>query len=207
MLGLVWKPILDLGFLLSWHGASFLLPGGSEGWEGEERNTVWMCQSLALYIHACSVANDSVTPWSVAHQIPLYLWNFPGKITGVSCHFLLRGIFPTQESKPSLLHLLHWQVDSLPTVPPRCIGWWANRYKSPGKWGGLHWRQKSIYGRRSYPGKARVEFLVSQEQVRQWSEGPKGQTWDTVPGPWVSLSDFPPVTSWTVFPSNSSVKF
>jgi len=25
--------------------------------------------------------------------------NFPGKITGVACHFLLQGIFPTQESK------------------------------------------------------------------------------------------------------------
>ena len=57
---------------------------------------VWMCQSLALYIHACSVANKSVTPWSVARQIPFYLWNFPGNITGVGCHFLLQGIFPTQ---------------------------------------------------------------------------------------------------------------
>ena len=30
------------------------------------------------------------------------------------CHFLLQGIFPTQGSKPGLLHLLHWQADSLP---------------------------------------------------------------------------------------------
>ena len=28
----------------------------------------------------------------------------PGKNTGVGCHFLLQGIFLTQESKPSLLH-------------------------------------------------------------------------------------------------------
>ena len=41
-------------------------------------------------------------------------WDFPGKNTGVGCHFLLQGIFPTQESKPSLLCLLHWQVNSLP---------------------------------------------------------------------------------------------
>ena len=34
--------------------------------------------------------------------------------TGVGCHFLLQGIFPTQGSNLSLLHLLHWQVDSLP---------------------------------------------------------------------------------------------
>ena len=27
---------------------------------------------------------------------PLSPWNFPGKSTGVGCHFLLQGIFPTQ---------------------------------------------------------------------------------------------------------------
>ena len=26
--------------------------------------------------------------------------------------------FPTQGSNPRLLHFLHWQVDSLPLVPP-----------------------------------------------------------------------------------------
>ena len=31
-------------------------------------------------------------------------WNFPGKDTGVGCHFLLQGIFPTQGSNPGLLH-------------------------------------------------------------------------------------------------------
>ena len=49
-------------------------------------------------------------PWTVAHQAPLSMeflrqeyWN--------GCHFLLQGILPTQGSN---LHLLHWQVDSLP---------------------------------------------------------------------------------------------
>ena len=41
-------------------------------------------------------------------------WNSPGKNTGVGCHFLLQGIFPTQELNSSLLCLLHWQGDSLP---------------------------------------------------------------------------------------------
>ena len=40
-------------------------------------------------------------------------WNSPGKNTRVGCHFLLQGIFPTQGLNPHLLHLLHWQVDSL----------------------------------------------------------------------------------------------
>ena len=31
-------------------------------------------------------------------------WNSPDKNTGVGCHSLLQGIFPTQESNPGLLH-------------------------------------------------------------------------------------------------------
>ena len=34
----------------------------------------------------------------------LHPWNFPGKSTGVSCHFLRHGIFPTQGSNPGLPH-------------------------------------------------------------------------------------------------------
>ena len=37
--------------------------------------------------------------------------DFPGKNTGMGCHFLLQGIFLTQG--PSL-RLLHWQADPLP---------------------------------------------------------------------------------------------
>ena len=33
----------------------------------------------------------------------LCLWDSPGKNTGVGCHSLLQGIFPTQGSNPSLL--------------------------------------------------------------------------------------------------------
>ena len=46
-------------------------------------------------------------------QAPLCL-GFPGKNTGVDCHFLLQGIFPTQGSNPCLLL---WQADSLPAEP------------------------------------------------------------------------------------------
>ena len=40
-------------------------------------------------------------------------WDFPGKNTGVGCHFLLQGIFPTQRLNLHFFCLLHWQVDSL----------------------------------------------------------------------------------------------
>ena len=42
-------------------------------------------------------------------------WDIPGKNNGVGCHFLLQGTFPTQGPN---LHLLHWQADSLPLMPP-----------------------------------------------------------------------------------------
>ena len=53
-----------------------------------------------------------VTPWTVARQAPLQ--DFPGKNTGVGCHFILQWIFPTQGLN---LCLLHWQADSLPLNP------------------------------------------------------------------------------------------
>ena len=34
----------------------------------------------------------------------LHPWDFLGKSTGVGCHFLLQGIFPTQGSNPGLPH-------------------------------------------------------------------------------------------------------
>ena len=46
----------------------------------------------------------------------------PGKNTGMGCHALLQGIFPTQGSNPHLLCLLNWQVGSLPLAPPLCGG-------------------------------------------------------------------------------------
>ena len=41
-----------------------------------------------------------------------------GKNTGVGCHALLQGIFPTQGSNQSFLYLLHWQMGSLPLAQP-----------------------------------------------------------------------------------------
>ena len=55
------------------------------------------------------VSNPFATPWTLAHQAPLPM-GFPGKNTGVSCHFLLQGIFLTQGLN---LSLQHWQADSL----------------------------------------------------------------------------------------------
>ena len=67
----------------------------------------------ALYVHAlsCSILCNSMDCSLPGFSCP---WKFPGKNAGVGCHFLLQGIFPTQGLILCLLHLLHWQVGSLP---------------------------------------------------------------------------------------------
>ena len=60
-----------------------------------------------------SVVSDSLRPYGLWPTRLLCPWNFPGKNTGVGCHFLLQGIFPSQGTNPSLLWLLHWPTDSL----------------------------------------------------------------------------------------------
>ena len=66
----------------------------------------------ALVAWSCPIPYDPID-WSPPGSS--CLWDSPGKNTGVSCHFLLQGIFLTQGSNP---HLLHWQMDSLPSEPP-----------------------------------------------------------------------------------------
>ena len=66
-------------------------------------------------VHSCCFLSSTLTPGN--HQsCPtlqphglwparlLCAWDFPGKNSGVGCHFLLQGIFPTQGSNPRLLH-------------------------------------------------------------------------------------------------------
>ena len=62
------------------------------------------CASVLCYVL------PFVTPrlWSPRLLCP---WSFLGTNTGVGCHFLLLGIFPTQGSNPCLLP---WYVGSLP---------------------------------------------------------------------------------------------
>ena len=70
-----------------------------------------------------SVVSNSLQPHGLYPTRLLCPSDFPGKNTGVGCHFFLQGIFPTQESNPCLLCLLHWHVGSLPLshlVSPFC---------------------------------------------------------------------------------------
>ena len=51
-----------------------------------------------------SVVSDSQRPHGLQSTRLLRPWDFPGKNTGVGCHFLLQGIFPTQGWNPGLPH-------------------------------------------------------------------------------------------------------
>ena len=51
----------------------------------------------------CSVAQSCLTLCDPV-DCSFCPWNSPGKNTGVGCHFLLYGIFPTQGLNPGLLH-------------------------------------------------------------------------------------------------------
>ena len=65
-----------------------------------------------------SVVSDSLRPHGLWPARLLCLWNSPSKNTGVGCHALLQGSFPTQGSIPGFLPLLHWQACCLPLMPP-----------------------------------------------------------------------------------------
>ena len=71
--------------------------------------------------------------------------DFPGKNTGVGCHFLLQGIFPNQGSNPSLLHcrqiLYHLSHQGIPKVKfkeiPRVL---SDAFQRLSHWAVLEWR-------------------------------------------------------------------
>ena len=53
----------------------------------------WLCECFSH-----SVMSNSLWPHGLGPTRLLYPWDFPGKNTGVGCHSLLQGIFPTQGS-------------------------------------------------------------------------------------------------------------
>ena len=67
-------------------------------------NFIYIVVQSLSEVKSLSRVRFFVTPWTVACTRLLCSWNFLGKSTGVGCHFLLQGIFLTQESNPGLLH-------------------------------------------------------------------------------------------------------
>ena len=69
-------------------------------------------RTCSLALAQSDLQSHGLQPTSV-----LCLWNFPGKSTGVGCHFLLQEIFSTQGLNLCLLRLLHCR-QILTTAPP-----------------------------------------------------------------------------------------
>ena len=101
-----WTPLRKRKTTLgSWGGKR------SKEWEDGSLETE---AGIGLTVFSCSVVSDSLRSHGLQPTRLLCPWDSPSKNTGADCHFLLQGIFPTQESKLHLLCLFHWQADSLP---------------------------------------------------------------------------------------------
>ena len=88
---------LHLLCLQHWQVGSLpLVPPGSPGQPGKSLNFMYILPLFYFFLNL------------------LCPWDFPGKNTGVSCQFLLQGIFPTQGSNLGLLH----RRQTLPSEPP-----------------------------------------------------------------------------------------
>ena len=86
-----------------------------------------VCVYIYIYIHiyiytyCCLVSKSYPTPLQPRGLYPARLpcpWGFPGKNTGVGCHFLFQVIFLTQASNSTHVS---------------CIGRWILYTESPGK--------------------------------------------------------------------------
>ena len=101
---------------------------------------------------SCSVVSDSLWSHGLQRARLLCPWNTPGKNTGVGCHSLLQGIFPTQGSNLGLLH--SWK-NSLPSeLPTNRMGfcWKPNRIEQFLK----VWSNEKLSQKHSYSYNAQV---------------------------------------------------
>ena len=118
----------------------------------------------------------------------------------MGCHFLLQGTLLTQGSKLGLLHLLRWQMDSLPLVPFQS--------NPQGKWAGG--QEESRQGARLRTGAGPNPEVLARLVLRIWEKqavihGQGDKSWPPEPpadrreeegrmeggrGPWLSCNCF-----------------
>ena len=118
-------------------------------------------------VHACSVTSvvsDTLRPSGLWPARLLCSWDSPGKNSGVGCHALLQGIFPTLGLN---LHLLPWQLVSLPLrhqgslIPSMMVDkWWFSISIIPATFSNWH-----CTVRRSFP----FFFVLSSLRFHEFS--------------------------------------
>ena len=136
--GLILRLKLQYFGHLTWRADSLektLMLGKTEGSErrGARGKRVGWHHSLSGHSSLCAkLLQWCLTLWDPMGYIQLVSCahgGSPGKNTGVDCHALLQGIFPTQGSNLHLSCLPHRQQGSLPLVPrgkPQWTWAWAN---------------------------------------------------------------------------------
>ena len=68
---------------------------------------IFCCSDVESLYVPCLAAQSCPTLWDTMDRSPSGTsvhGDSPGKNTGVGCHALVQGFFPTQESNPGLLH-------------------------------------------------------------------------------------------------------
>ena len=66
--------------------------------------SIHLLEAVGKQKWGCSVTCYPWWPHGLRPTRLLRPWDFPGKGTGVGCHFLLQGVFPTRGLNPSLPH-------------------------------------------------------------------------------------------------------
>ena len=144
-----------------------------------------------MWAHTCvciprrfSCGQLFVTLWTIAHQL-LCPWDAPGKNTGVGCHALLQGVFPTQDWAPSLMSPAlagRFFTTSTALKHRACVCWVASVMSDslPPYGIGNVWNSKNI-GNRLNVCQWRANY-TNNGIVTQWN--------NTQPLNWVSRSRF-----------------
>ena len=89
--------------------------------EGKAQQSCCLCVCVfaCVCVHGLSCVQLFGTLWIVARQASLSMGMLQGRILECIAISYSRGIFRTQGSNPSLLHLLHWQA--------HCLYLWSNQ--------------------------------------------------------------------------------
>ena len=131
---------------LSSHGSKSPAPFALSSGISNGRNSLWgQTESLSVCLTLCYPMGCSLPDSSP--------WNSPGENTGVSSHFLLQGIFPTQGVEPRSPTL---QTDSFPSEP-------AGRPKNTGM------RSLSFLRGSSWPRDRTCVFCTSGRFFTSWT--------------------------------------
>ena len=85
---------------------------------------------ICTYVYMCglsgSVMSDSLRPQGLQHTRLLCPWDSLGKNTGLGCHALLQGIFPTQGLNQGLPHCRQILHQLSYKGSPKIVEWTAN---------------------------------------------------------------------------------